>query len=161
MQESLYKAFNEALKQPPVDLGALCAKINVELVKIPMDPLVSGMLEPKTNGEYKITVNSNISSSRQRFTIAHELGHLALHRDLIGKGLDDRAMRSSTPGCYDNTLITRTHETEANQFAAALLMPKDAVLKEALRLDKNILALANHFEVSESAMTIRLSTLLE
>ncbi|WP_191601420.1 ImmA/IrrE family metallo-endopeptidase [Marinomonas algicola] len=160
MQDSLYKEFNEAIKKPPVDLEILCQKINIELVTVPMDDRISGMLEPKSNGEYKITVNSNMSNGRQRFTIAHELGHLALHRDLIGNGLDDRAMRSTTPGCYDNTLITRAHETEANQFAAALLMPKEAVLREALRLDKNILALANYFQVSESAMQIRLSSLL-
>lgn len=160
MQEQLISAFNNAIKQPPVDLDKLCRSIDVKLVKKRLDTHISGMLEPNDDGTYKITVNSTMSQGRQRFTIAHELGHLALHRHLIGQGLDDRAMRSSQPGCYDNSLITKYEETEANQFAAALLMPKESVLKAALRLDKDIPELARYFGVSESAMSIRLSTLM-
>lgn len=102
-----------------------------------------------------------MSKGRQRFTIAHELGHLALHRHLVGIGLDDRSMRITKPGFYDNDLITNIEETEANQFAVAILMPKYPVLKTALRLDKDISKLSEYFQVSEDAMKIRLSTLIK
>lgn len=161
MQEYLFKEFNAAISKPPVDLDDLCLRLGIELVKQPMESHVSGMLEPLPNSKYRITVNDTMSEGRQRFTIAHELGHLALHRHLIGDGLDDRAMRSSKPGCYDNTHITKYEETEANKFAASLLLPKDAVLKKAAELGRNNLSdLAKYFKVSEEAMQIRLNTLL-
>ena len=56
-------------------------------------------------------------------------------------------------------------EIEANQFAAALLMPADLINKEMAALgggallDWHVSQLASTFEVSEQAMTIRLTKL--
>ena len=57
---------------------------------------ISGMLEkfddddsPDGSSSYVISVNSADPDSRQRFTLAHELGHYMLHRDLIINGVDD------------------------------------------------------------------------
>ena len=77
----------------------------------------------KLRGERpQIIINSGTASQRQRFTLAHELGHVIIPWH-VGTIVD------RTVG--DN-LVTRDHEyrryeTEANAFAAALLLPSEAV----------------------------------
>lgn len=63
-----------------------------------------------------IFYNSEVSEGRQRFTIAHELGHVALGH-LEGEGYAVRRAGNSED------------ETQANQFAARLLAPS-CILKE-------------------------------
>src|SRR5215469_5280294 len=60
-----------------VDVHDLCRRLGIrcESRKLTMD----GMLM-EDRGGYKVVVNSNTAWSRQRFSIAHELGHLSLFR---------------------------------------------------------------------------------
>lgn len=59
-----------------------------------------------------IHINSKLSSTEQRFTCGHELGHIILHPKL------------NTPFLRANTLFSLDKiEREANQFAVELLMP--------------------------------------
>jgi len=120
----------------------------------------SGMVV-REGGRIIIGVNEAQPMVRQRFTIAHEIGHMLLHADeplivddhgfaLIGmRRDDDRSDR----------------ETEANLFAAALLMPGDWVTKEIGDLEINveddaeIRRLARRFGVSQQAMMYRLMQL--
>ena len=71
-------------------------------------------------GKPIITVSSSsmINSHRRRFSIAHELGHLELHR---GMGLLMSCTNQDIQYKPDNTNIDT--EQEANQFASAFLMP--------------------------------------
>lgn len=90
-------------------------------------------------------------SARWRFTIAHELGHLILHRNIDPLTLcSERDM---------NDYLGSGREPEANDFAAELLMPKalfgrrcDAIKRPSLHEVKN---LAKHFGTSLSATAIR------
>lgn len=98
---------------------------------------------------------------RQRFTMAHELGHYVLHRGLIGNGVDDDTKYRSTQfGDFYNSDIDEVHERQANAFAATLLIPE-----KLLRgyLSQNTLAslrdAATAFQVSPSAMRWRLKNL--
>jgi Zn-dependent peptidase ImmA (M78 family)/transcriptional regulator with XRE-family HTH domain len=89
---------------------------------------------------------------RQRFTIAHELGHL-LAGDDQGVHLD--------PDVYSRPARRDQSEAAANAFAAALLMPETR-LREAVRpgFDQAAFAgLALRLKVSPSALAIRLETL--
>ncbi len=97
-------------------------------------------------------ISWNISDSelRQRFTIAHELGHFVLEH---GENFRDPAHNFS----LDNYQIP---EVEANRFAAELLMPRDAL--DYYVHEKNmddIALLAKTFMVSEQAMLYRLRNL--
>jgi hypothetical protein len=79
---------------------------------------VSGMLLP---AERRILVNAEESKQRQRFTIAHELGHWVC-----------QCLEGTTAPvfCRDKDVSTaadRALEREANVFAADLLMPEPAV----------------------------------
>lgn len=110
-----------------------------------------------------IGVNSFHAATRQRFTIAHELGHLLLHetRAMI---VDTHVYRRDEV----SSMGTKKEEREANAFAAELLMPRDfvevvfdTVLMEqpAITASQLVSRLAADFEVSEQAMGIRLGNL--
>ena len=84
---------------------------------------VSGMLKAQ---ERAIYICQNDSNVRQRFSIAHELGHYVLHfRGNVFEGRDKVEHTS-----YRDTLSSlgfSVKEVEANYFAANLLMPKKEV----------------------------------
>lgn len=150
--------------QPPVDVEALAMASGVAVVHRPfVDGDVSGML---FRGETKdiIGVNSSHSVQRQRFTIAHELGHRALHpgRELILDVPVRINFRDKT-----SSAATDREEIEANAYAAALLMPEQMIrdrldsLPAAERRDPDTTAtsLATIFQVSVAALGFRLINL--
>jgi Zn-dependent peptidase ImmA (M78 family) len=97
-----------------------------------------------------ITYNYSEPLVRQRFTIAHEIGH-HVHGDL-------NAPRDSSV-----QFSARSHdpkEVAANRFAAALLMPA-ALVKHAVYKDSitDLRELAKKFGVSTAAMEFRLKAL--
>jgi len=125
---------------------------------------VSGLLLREPGEAPIIGVNANNAEVRQRFTVAHELGHLVLHK---GKRLVvDRAVRVNFRDTV-STLATDREEMEANAFAAGLLMPAAALNNELHRIvggryrsDNEVVdVLAEKFQVSRSAMEFRLINL--
>ena len=129
---------------------------------VPFDGQMSGLLHRSENGNrVVIGVNSRHPTVRQRFSIAHELGHLALHEPAFQ--IDQHAFvsfrNSKSSGASD------PREIEANQFAAALLMPEALLtacveqLGENPDVEDSIRRLAQRFDVSTQAMSIRLTSL--
>ena len=153
---NLIDAMRRAQRYAPVDVESLARELGVKVNQSFLDPDISGELVSRGDDLFEINVNARNSPTRQRFTIAHELGHYVYHRDLIGEGLDDdRAYRSTDAGRYHNKDIGPREETEANKFAASLLMPKhliDQLLNEGLSVPE----MASRLQVSEQAMAIRL-----
>ena len=81
-------------------------------------------------------------NGRDRYTVAHEIGHLILHRgDAIKFAYNENA----------NIRIFEDSEWQANTFAAELLMPFDLV-KEYNSVDD----IVRDFDVSREAAEIRL-----
>lgn len=143
----------------PVDLDKLCNDLGIDLSYVDMIDEISGEVECREDGSFAINVNKRHHPNRQRFTIAHELGHFIHHRSLIGDGIDDnKAYRSVDTGKYYNKNITPYHEREANRFAASLLMPKDKVIK-CKKSNISTIKMAEHFKVSQAAMSYRLREL--
>jgi Zn-dependent peptidase ImmA (M78 family) len=145
---------------PPVNIEGIIRSLGIKLDKrADLDPEISGQCERLDDGTYKISANKSDHYYRQRFTMAHELGHFLYHSHLLQDGVDDnRAYRSTTDGQFYNRLIGKDQETEANQFAASVLMPKQAVLDAWGRL-QDLASISEEFQVSRPAMRIRLSTL--
>ncbi len=85
------------------------------------------------------------SPSRDRFTIAHELGHYFLHREESEKSSFTR--RGSDK-----------REWQANWFAAELLMPEKEFQQEAQSCNNDEAALARKFGVSQSGVAVRLKS---
>jgi len=107
---------------------------------------MSGMIR-KEGDDCKIYVNKSHFETRRRFTIAHEIAHFILHKDLIGDGIVDDALYRSN--------LSNKIEAQANSFAAEILMPWD-LLNKYLPTYNNVSDLARIFNVSKSAMSIRL-----
>lgn len=145
----------------PVERLAQACGARVHFVEAPDD--VSGALIEE-RGQLIIGVNDAHHPNRQRFTVAHELGHLLLHRENLQQSLfvddalvyfrDDRSSKA-----------TDSREIQANQFAAALLMPRHLLLDvlSARGLDlydeRAVRALARLCKVSVQALTLRLASM--
>lgn len=112
----------------------------------------SGSIIARDLNDYTIYLSPNTSRLRDRFTIAHELGHLLLHLPKIKKACPDAVMRATRwVDMMDSE--QRRAELEANWFAAAFLMPADA-FREAYRAD-GIEGAKEVFDVSRSAADTR------
>lgn len=151
----------EAIESIPVNIGVLADRLGLRLYQKPMDDDVSGYICRGEDGRFNIFVNERHSVNRQRFTAAHEIGHYVLHRRLLEGGTNDtRAYRTTDSVKNYNPRITKKHESEANAFAAALLMPEKKVI-ELYRLSaaNDLAGLATHFGVSEAAMGYRINAL--
>jgi Zn-dependent peptidase ImmA (M78 family) len=151
------EAIRQAQRQAPVNLDDLCHDLGITVHQAWLDDDISGELVPVSGGRFLINVNAKHPQTRQRFTIAHELGHFVYHRDLIGTGIDDdRAYRSTDAGRYHNTAIGPKEETEANRFAASLLMPSHLIQRLENEGKYTPEEKAKALKVSVPAMRIRL-----
>ena len=148
---------NHFSMRSPVDVIGLSAALGVEVREAFLDDDISGTLENTESG-YVITVNALHPETRRRFTIAHELGHYILHRDLIGDGINDnKAYRSVRFENYLNTAIGPKQETQANQFAVSVLMPQDLIDADLAENPKiSTEKMAEKYGVSRHAMAIML-----
>jgi Zn-dependent peptidase ImmA (M78 family) len=148
------------INRPPVPVERLAELAGATLRYEPFDGQLSGLLYQSSDGSI-IGVNSLHAPVRQRFSIAHEIGHLLLHEPQLQ--IDDHAFVVFRDP--ESSKASDPHEIEANQFAAALLMP-ESLLAEGLRslgqdpdVEEAIRSLSRSFEVSQEAMTIRLTSL--
>ena len=81
-----------------------------------------GALNWDDKGAATITVAANANSKRQRFTVAHELGHWILQREL-----NSEPVGPLFRGVSENQSQVREEERLANLLAAELLMPSVSV----------------------------------
>lgn len=154
-------------------IGELTLPINLDLVRqmLPTTPFGKGatLLEPapvtwgSSEGalvrnsdnpdEWGIFYNAKARPERQRFTLAHELGHFVLHRD------SHASFNCDKESIYTGADTLKQIEREADEFASNLLMPGDLLRKRITgkRIDFHLLGeLAKEFGVSLEAMSIRL-----
>jgi len=117
-----------------------------------LDHGINGMIEKTENG-IVIKYDPDMHPNRQRFTVAHELGHYVCGH-LQDKPMFRDSRKNFSLENYD------IYEVEANRFAANLLMPKEKIdfmlYKEGITsIDK----MAQLLRVSPAAMTYRLQNL--
>ncbi len=142
----------------PVDPFTIAQKLGLKAYSANLDNGVSGMLIKRAGEDAEIYVHASDSQNRQRFTCAHELGHYvkrSARGDASWEYVERRDLLTSQ-GVDDE-------EIYANQFAAALLMPKEVVVDRFKALEKPSLnaaaALAVEFGVSADAMQYRIKNL--
>lgn len=156
--------------EAPIPVEKLARSLGVKLTYVSTeDADLSGFFyrDPLT-GTSVIGVNQHHAKTRQRFTIAHELGHLKLHSfeelHFDRKGLGGIYRRSAESATGENR-----EEIEANTFAAELLMPLDLIYDKldnnelsdifARDFDAAIRTMAKEFNVSPQSLTIRMTQL--
>jgi Zn-dependent peptidase ImmA (M78 family) len=145
----------------PVDVEAIAKARGLDVVRQDLEDSVSGVLMIRDE-RGTILVNGAHHPNRQRFSIAHELGHYLLHPE-DGTIFVDRSPvffrdRASSSGI-------RQQEIDANAFAAELLMPEEDLNAQlnGRPIDAfdevSVRRLAARFGVSAQALTIRLTGL--
>jgi len=97
---------------------------------------------------FAIYINKGHHPNRRRFTTAHEIAHYILHETIIGDGVADDAL-------YRSKLSNR-NEAQANRLAADILMPWHLLNPHIDSGVTSVRELARIFQVSESAMSVRL-----
>ncbi|MBL9170653.1 MAG: ImmA/IrrE family metallo-endopeptidase [Verrucomicrobiales bacterium] len=143
----------------PVDVEKIAAELGIAVRRTPTDDDISGFLLHQTDSEVVIGVNTLHHPNRQRFTIAHELGHYVLHQ--YDEVHVDRAvvrLRSGESSSGENP-----DEVEANRFAAELLMPENFIRLELSKMtfvdfsdERRMQQFAKQFGVSVQAMSRRI-----
>lgn len=119
------------------------------------DIYMDAYLEKDGNG-FVIYLDSSKSSKRQRFSIAHELGHLFLHLKYLDQSYwSSLSVESSRVYRYGHDV----EELEANEFAAELLMPYNEFSKIVKDYSSNgninLLLLSEQFNTSVDAVKYR------
>lgn len=158
---------DHGIAAPPVPVEEICERLGLEIVHEALPHDTSSVLIRQPNGRQVIGVNARHSTRRQRFSVAHELGHALLHVSDASSHGEAVVSRPLEILFRDGVASQGTNKIEvaANSFAAALLMPADLVRSRfrrrlqqdhARRLDDVIAELADEFEVSEQAMRFRL-----
>jgi Zn-dependent peptidase ImmA (M78 family) len=155
--EELLARFN--IRRPPVPVDKLAKKLNLIFCALPGDDEISGAIIRK-QGRVIIAVNPAHHINRQRFTIAHELGHFFLHTGL--EEHVDENFRIAWRNASSSKAVNWT-EIQANRFAAELLMPTRFIERDLNSLEdidkRTVALLAKRYIVSPEAMKIRLSQL--
>lgn len=151
--ESQNEVLQMHLQNVPVDVEALAYDLGLNLKYEDLPDDIAGKLERDwlAPAGFRITVDSSDGHRRKRFTIAHEIAHYMLHRDLLPEeGVTDSALYRSS--------LSDDMERHANRFAAQILLPETKV-REAYRSEKSLAALSRIFDVSDAALRIRLKEL--
>ncbi|WP_181064229.1 ImmA/IrrE family metallo-endopeptidase [Pseudoclavibacter sp. AY1F1] len=136
----------------PVDPFAIADKLGIKTSRGILDADTAGFIVKRHGADQvRAVVNASDAPVRQRFTLAHELGHYVQHKDDAELGfVEERAVLSSTG--------TSWPEIWANKFAAELLMPRATVVKWWAS-DRTVEDMARRFDVSKAAMLHRIKNL--
>lgn len=134
---------------PPIPVVELAERSGVNVVFTDMGKFaeeVAGLLDFTAKRMY---VNKADRPQRQRFTVAHELGHWVLHREAFEKN------PAAYPVLPRFQMVEKSNafEQEANAFASELLVPKH--LLDPVRTAP-VSMLADVFDVSKTMMEFRL-----
>ncbi len=151
------------VKSVPVVVEDIAQALGARIRYSPFDGELAGMLI-RDDTNTVIGVNSLHHINRQRFTIAHECGHLVMH-----KGIDvhiDRSFRVNRRDQISSKAID-PEEIEANRFAAEILMPHKILVKDLVEYaidvenEEELKVLAEKYKVSLQAMTLRITNILQ
>lgn len=158
----------------PVDPNSIAVKMGIEVYFAPIPGGLAGaILKTRKEETPKIFVDNNASTSRKRFTIAHELGH-CVEKLIDSKppdqqlpdyfGFSDESMTSDEKilggirSTDSSTPDQSPQELFADYFACRLLMPENEI-QRFVGLGVNIDDVATYFGVSAATMRNRLNDL--
>ena len=146
-------------------IAAIASTLGATIRYAPFKGELAGMLiREDAEGSAVIGVNSLHHSNRQRFTIAHECGHLRLHKGR--RTYVDRSFRINRRDDVSSQ-ATDAEEIEANRFAAELLMPYKMIQEDIVTYrpdiedEDELRELADRYGVSLQALTLRIRNVVE
>lgn len=151
-----------------VPVEKIVRSFGIELKLDKVDDELSGFLVRENRGQRRSMIGANKSHHphRQRFTIAHELGHFLLHQGEQVHLDDLRQAFTINLRDKESAKGEDNDEREANLFAAELLMPAKFLMSDLHGKNLDLLddgdfldKLAKKYKVSTQALTFRLANL--
>ncbi|WP_297437267.1 XRE family transcriptional regulator [uncultured Clostridium sp.] len=132
--------------QPLSNLTALLQKNGFVITKLKIGTKkVDAFSCWQNNIPYIFLGDDKNSAVRSRFDLAHELGHLILHRNLTKEDFEE------------DEKLKDIIEFQANTFAGALLLPRESFSKELITSSiDSLILLKRKWKVSISAMIMRI-----
>ncbi|MDJ1486288.1 ImmA/IrrE family metallo-endopeptidase [Cytophagaceae bacterium YF14B1] len=159
---------SELDKNSGIDIKKVISTLGIELMVYDFGENVSGVLIRDGEGA-KIGYASHNGPRRQRFTIAHELGHYILGHQRQGIFVDTPEKYFTLFRDHVSSTGEDSQEREANAFAASILMPRNLLIEAATKIYQSgitrneefdiVEELAEKFQVSKLAMSIRFTNL--
>lgn len=141
--------FSRVFSTPPIPVREIAESNGVSVRFVEFSPEYSEKVAGVCDFEKaQILVNSEDTTQRQIFTMAHEFGHWMLHRDIFLNNPE----RYPVLMRYQQPSNTDPLEQEANCFAANLLVP-EKLLKTVINAPISVLA--SIFQVSKIMMEHR------
>jgi Zn-dependent peptidase ImmA (M78 family) len=144
-----------AVVHPPVDVERLAVMCGALVLYRGFPDSLSGLVFAHA-GTVVIGINAHHHPNRQRFSLAHELGHYVLGHHQNARGYEDRFHIDTSEGMAPG--FAWRAERTANDFAAEVLMPR-RFISAAFKTTNVPSELAELFVVSELAMGYRLVNL--
>lgn len=146
-EDLLRYAEEKGINTEPLNIAELAHELGIAVRYEPMEGDDSGSLEMcEKENRWIMTINSLHHPHRQRFTMAHELGHFIKHSPISSRFHDTNFFRNAE---------SNQMETEANNFAAELLMPKNKFDDFVQNTSTSAEAVAEYFQVSTIAARVR------
>lgn len=156
------------IKKPPVKVENIAKFLGIKISFRPYkgNSDISGILI-RDASQVVIGVNAKHHEHRQRFSVAHEIGHYLLHEG--DQVFVDREYKVNFRDS-NSSLGTNLQEVEANFFASLILIPEDFLINDLKKYEIDIetsdqieqLAkdLSEKYNVSPTSMMLRLSQVL-
>jgi Zn-dependent peptidase ImmA (M78 family) len=144
------------IEEPPINIYELAGNYGLEIEETEFSSEfahVSGFIT-QDGGVPRLMVNASDAQNRKNFTVAHELGHWILDKDMLTADPKIGVLFRIPLGKLNADPI----EKRANTFAANLLVPEDMLL-EKQKFTTSPKELARLFGVSEEVIGYRLKHL--
>lgn len=141
--------------KPPIDVKKILERLGINLMPYPFPEKVSAVLL-KEGQMLVVGVNNQHHPNRQRFSIAHEIGHYCLghYKDIY---VDTQSISEGRFDLGDEN-HDKTQEQEANHFASEILIPSSLIEKD-FKAIRDAEQLAKLYQVSKDALWIKLMKL--
>jgi Zn-dependent peptidase ImmA (M78 family) len=173
LEKTINKLIEELLEngqiiEPPVDVEKIAKLLNIIVVKRAYKDKgsLSAMLVRNKN-KVIIGINEEHNIQKQRFSIAHEIGHFFLHK---GEELIIDKNYSINFRHYKTNHKAYLQEKDANNFASRLLIPEEFLIRDLKAFEIDELTpkmfeeiaknLQKKYNVSLISMRLRLLSLL-
>lgn len=139
------------LKERKINLNTVARFLNIKIIQETLPKNISGVFFREGKHLF-IYINDNHPEQRQRFSIAHEIGHYLVHSTSAFNFGREEQFFLRAKGIFS------PDEVDANQFAAELLMNEELLTKDFYE-DASLESLAKKYDVSMEAMNYRLINL--
>lgn len=144
--KKLATSLRRVLEEPsgPLDMEQVALALGGTVTRVgPEESEHEATIKPN-GASFEIRLRDGVPRTRERFTIAHEIGHLFLHMNFLEKDKWGKLTKRFEEHRFGNS----REEYEAHSFACELLMPEEEFRTIFDENNGNLSRIADYFGVS-------------